>query len=102
MFITIAPSEERFRKHEGMFGLYNSAARLGNATGPPCLHLDTCFKKQLLGILSPHFGRIYEWVLRIELQGRGTLHIHLAMWALLREDYVVAGSKVWLVAGLHV
>ena len=69
-----------------MFAGYTTNQRLGNATGPLCLHIDTVFKKQLLGLLSEHFDKIYEWALRVEFQGRGTLHVHLAMWALLKED----------------
>ena len=96
IFVTIAPSEERVRKHTGMFAGYTTNDRLGSATGPLCLHLDTVFKKQLPGLPSPFFGHIYEWALRVEFQGRGTLHVHLAMWALLKEDYVVAGRMGYL------
>ena len=81
VFITIAPAEERVRRHDAMFGAYATARDLGDITGPLCLHIDTLFKQLLLPRLTPFFEQIYEWALRVEFQGRGTLHVHLAMWA---------------------
>ena len=91
VFITIAPGEHRVKLHDAMFGVYGTHAALGDATGPLCLHIDTLFKQLLLPMLRSHFKEIYEWVLRIEFQGRGTLHIHLAMWCILLANYVVKG-----------
>ena len=79
------------RKHEGMFGAYGSNRDLGDATGLPCLHIDSVFKQQLMLTLVSHFERIYEWATRIEFQGRGTEHMHVAIWALLRENYEIVG-----------
>ena len=93
MFITVAPSEDKVRVHAGQLGLYDTNTSKGDCTGPLCLHLDMIFKKLLLPVLGPHFRKIYEWSLRVEFQGRGTLHIHLAMWALLFADYDIAGRS---------
>ena len=91
MFITIAPGEEKFPCHEAMFGIHDSNKSLEDVTGPLCLHIDTIFKKCLLTALGPHFARIYENTLRVEFQGRGTLHVHLAIWAKLLLDHVIEG-----------
>ena len=90
-FVTIAPDEGKVLRHVAMFGIYDSAAALSYTTGPLCLHIDCVFKKLLLNVLSDHFEAIYEWVLRVEFQGRGTLHVHMAMWAALKKDYDVVG-----------
>ncbi len=55
------------------------------------MHIDTLFKQLLLPIPAPHFEQIYAWALRIEFQGRGTEHIHLAMWARRRKGQAVVG-----------
>ena len=91
VFITIAPGEDRVKLHDAISGVYGTHAALGDATGPLCLHIDTLFKKLLLKVLREHFGDIYEWALRVEFQGRGTEHIHLALWCLLLPNYVVEG-----------
>ena len=91
VFITIAPAEDRVHLHEAIFGVYGSNAANGDVTGPLCLHIDSVFKKLLIGVLRPHFDKIYEWALRIEFQGRGTLHVHLAMWALTKSGYSIVG-----------
>ena len=88
-FITIAPGEHRVTLHEGIFGVYRRA--LHDITGPLCLHIDALFKKQLLAMLDQEFARVYEWSLRVEFQGRGTEHVHLAMWAELKPGKIYVG-----------
>ena len=94
VFITIAPAEDRVHLHEAIFGVYGSNAAKGDVTGPLCLHIDSVFKKLLIGVLRPHFDKIYEWALRIGFQGRGTVHVHLAMWALTKSGYSIVG-RTW-------
>ena len=89
MFITIAPGEHRVTRHSGMFEAY--AAALHDITGPLCLHIDALFKRQLVNFLKPHFKNVDEWSPRIEFQGRGTEHVHLAMWAELKPSKTYVG-----------
>ena len=38
--------------------------------------------RQLLGLQGVFWDRVVEHLVRVEFQGRGTLHLHLALWAL--------------------
>ena len=77
--------------HDSVFGAYGRHSALSYCIGPLCLHIDSAFKKLLLETLRPHSERVYEWALRVELQARGTLHIHLAMWVIHKGDCEIAG-----------
>ena len=45
-------------------------------------------------LLGPndYFVRVFEHMLRVEFQERGTLHIHLALWALVQPDIDLRGT----------
>ena len=43
-------------------------------------------------VSNDYFEKVAEYVIRTEFQGMGTLHVHIAMWALLR-DLSIAGTS---------
>ena len=40
------------------------------------------------------FDAVYEHCIRVEFQGRGTLHIHVIAWAILKPGVRIAGNVV--------
>ena len=40
------------------------------------------------------FDEVYDYCIRIEFQGRGTLHIHVVAWAILPHGVKLAGNVV--------
>ena len=91
LFITIAPAEEKFPKHDAIFGGYSTPEARGDAAGLLCLHFDTGVSTLLLPVLRPDVGDNFEWALRKEMQGRGAIHWRLAMRAGLLPGMPVEG-----------
>ena len=46
-------------------------------------------------LLAPgrFFSHIFEHVIRFEFQGRGTLHIHIALWAIVAAGQELRGTS---------
>ena len=42
--------------------------------------------RQLLGLKGVFWCRVVEYLLRVEFQGRGTLHFHLTVWLITKGD----------------
>ena len=40
------------------------------------------------------FEEVYDYCIRVEFQGRGTLHIHVIAWAILQPGVEIAGNVV--------
>ena len=40
------------------------------------------------------FEEVFEYCIRVEFQGRGTLHIHAIAWAILQPGVRIAGNVV--------
>ena len=47
---------------------------------------------QLLGDAN-YFKHVFEHVIRVEFQGRGTLHIHIALWAIVADGLDLRGTS---------
>ena len=50
--------------------------------------------KGLLVSDNDFFDEVYDYCIRIEYQGRGTLHIHVVAWAILQPGVEIAGNVV--------
>ena len=50
--------------------------------------------KGLLKSGNEFFDEVYDYCIRVEFQGRGTLHIHVIAWALLQPGVRLVGSVV--------
>jgi len=91
VFITIAPAEWTFLLNNPLFHRYKYAgdwtnpADLGDVQGPMALHIYNVLMTIMKGLLAKNkfFDEVYEWCIRVEFQGRGTLHIHIALWAIV-------------------
>ena len=100
VFITIAPGEWDFPLHEALFGNYKRPQGFANCkdlehcTGLLTLHLYNVLTAVFDVLLRPNefFECVYEHVLRVEFQGRGTLHIHIALWAIVRAGVDLRGN----------
>ncbi|CAK0903536.1 unnamed protein product [Prorocentrum cordatum] len=85
VFMTIAPAEWKTLLHDGMFARVREASDLTELQPALTLHLyhtiTTLFEKVVLASPSEcGFKRVFQYVLRIEFQGRGTLHVHVLAW----------------------
>ena len=49
---------------------------------------------QELLVTNDSFDEVYEYALRVDFQGRGTLHIHVVTWAILQRGVEVEGRVV--------
>ena len=87
LFITIAPGEWSFLLHNPLFADFKYAQdggvrRLKDITGPLALHIYNVLMSVMKQLFQERdnefFERVYEYVIRVEFQGRGTLHIHIA------------------------
>ena len=94
VFITIAPAEWEFPLHIPLFHAWKKPVDfptnprdLSDVQGPLTLHIYNVLMAvvtQLLGS-DEFFDKVWEHVIRGEFQGRGTLHIHIALWAIVRS-----------------
>ena len=102
VFSTIAPGEWIFSLQEAVVGNlevpagFSNAAALEHCDGLLALHLynvPTTMFSQLSLRKGVFVEEAYEHVLRVEFQGRGTLHVHITLlsgrWARLGLDSVV-------------
>ncbi|CAK0851570.1 unnamed protein product, partial [Prorocentrum cordatum] len=85
VFMTIAPAEWKALLQDGMFARVREASDLTELQPALTLHLyhtiTTLFEKVVLASPSEcGFKRVFQYVLRIEFQGRGTLHVHVLAW----------------------
>ena len=100
VFLTIAPCEWKFPLLYAMFEQHKfprdgpKFVRLSELGGPLALHLYNVLNVVLQGLIgSIEFWRSIEnYVLRIEFQGRGTLHVHIALWAILYAHRDLRGT----------
>lgn len=92
VFITVAPAGWKFLSHEGVMCGY-SGKHKEKIAGALTLRIYQCKTQLLLGLLQENefFQECYEHVLRIEFQGRGALHVHLALWCKVRLGVTIEG-----------
>ena len=99
VFITLAPAEWMFPLH-ALFQAwktpdgFNHPGDLSEVTGLLALHLYNVLKEVLDRVLagSEFFSYVFQHVIRVEFQGRGTLHVHIALWALLYDHIDLRGT----------
>jgi hypothetical protein len=88
LFITIAPAEWKFLLHNDVLGAYLGGDRLPEVQGPLTQHIHNVLVKVFSKLLAKggneYFELVLDYALRVEFQGRGTLHIHIAAWVLPR------------------
>ena len=84
VFLTIAPAEWKFPLHVPVIAGWP----LSQAQIFLTLHFYTCLKEGLEKLMRGEFpsattglGAITDWVFRFEFQSRGTLHVHVLVWA---------------------
>jgi len=100
VFITVAPGEWIFPIHNPLFHRwkhpmgFDNPRDLSHVVGPLTLHIYNVLMTVMRSLFQENefFERVYEYVIRVEFQGRGTLHIHIAMWAILRSA-TIAGTS---------
>ena len=100
VFITIAPAEWVFPIHFPLFHAWKKPAdcpthprNLSDLQGPLTLHIYNVLMAVVTQLLSADefFEKVWEHVIRVEFQGRGTLHIHIALWAMVRSAVDLRG-----------
>ena len=100
VFLTIAPGEWTFPLNS-MFCAWKSnmnhknPGELSHMTGLLALHIYHVLKAMMTELLGAggkdFFECVFHYLLRVEFQGRGTLHIHVAFWALLYDEVDLRG-----------
>ena len=101
VFITIAPAEWRFPLHFALFQhwkhgeAYQHPQDLSKIQGLLTLHIHSVLTAVVEGFLrdKQRFDEMYEYVIRVEFQERGTLHLHVAAWAILHDHMDLRGNS---------
>ena len=64
--------------------------------GPMTLDIYRALMETMQELLVPNefFDEVYEYAVRVEFQGRGTLHIHVVAWAIIRAGVKITGRVV--------
>ncbi|CAK0880619.1 unnamed protein product, partial [Prorocentrum cordatum] len=83
LFITIAPAEWKVLLHEPLFADWKAADRMSACQGMLSEHIYDQLYDGMKQILRPNefFEEVFDYVIRLEFQGRKTEHIHIAAWA---------------------
>ena len=91
-FITIAPAEWTFPLPGWLQDLVK-AGKLSECSGVVALHIYHVLITTMKEVLQPGdwFSDVFHYCMRIEFQGRGTVHIHVAMWAIARPGLDLEG-----------
>ena len=81
-FITIAPAEWLFPLPAWLQDL--AATNLSDISGVVALHTYHVLMVTLTAILRENvwFSSVFHYCIRVEFQGRGTIHVHVALWAI--------------------
>ncbi|CAK0882662.1 unnamed protein product, partial [Prorocentrum cordatum] len=84
LFITIAPAEWKVFLHEPLFADWKAADRLSACQGLLAEHIYELLYDGMKQILRPNefLEEVFDYVIRLEFQGRKTEHIHIAAWVL--------------------
>ena len=70
--------------------------------GPTTLDIYRILMEAMQGLLvsgDDFFDEVYDYCIRVEFQGRGTLHIHVVAWAIIKPGVKLEGRDVdnrWL------
>ena len=86
LFWTIAPSEWKFPMH----GIYDEyyPDRGHDVGAMAALHMYNCIQDAILKLVteknSQWFTQVLHYLIRLEYQDRGTIHFHVAVWAILK------------------
>ena len=93
-FITIAPVEWLFPLPAWLDDLVANG-RLSDVSGMVALHIYHVLLVALKEILQPGewFDEVFHYCMRIEFQGRGTVHIHIALWAIAKAGLQLEGRN---------
>ena len=99
LFITIAPAEWLFPMHCTQEAYYPSSGH--HAAAFSTLHMYYTIKDTILVLLQERNSRwcshIFHYLIRLEYQQRGTLHFHIAVWAIrMRHPRNYIGRAGWL------
>ena len=91
-FITIAPAEWLFPLPCWLQELVANG-RLSDVSGMVALHLYHVLVVAMKAILQPGewFDDVFHYCMRIEFQGRGTVHMHIALWAIEKAGEELQG-----------
>ena len=96
VFITIALGEWQVPLPIWLWMFANGGVhRLSDIQAQNCVHLYNALLAMVDNLLGnkEFFAYIYEDVVRIEFQGRGTLHIHIALWAIVAAGVDLRGRS---------
>ena len=82
LFITVAPAEWKVLLHQPLFADWKAADRISACQGLLSEHIYDIFYDAMKQILRPndYFDCVFDYVIRLEFQGRKTEHIHIAAW----------------------
>jgi len=80
VFITIAPGEWNMAMHMSTKAFKKELSEVQSILTLHLYQYLTDVVKQLLE--SKFFEKVFHYVIRYEFQGRGTLHLHIAIWCL--------------------
>ena len=92
-FITVAPSELNFPL-PAMLNDFTGVA-LSSVQGMLTIHAYHVLIKVMESVFAPgpFFEHVFHYCIRVEFQGRGTLHIHCAVWAIGRQGQDITGRS---------
>ena len=90
-FITVAPAEWLFPLPAWLEDF--RAKNLSDVSGVVALHIYHVLLTTLKTILceGTWFSSVFHYCIRVEFQGRGTIHVHVALWAIARNGRDLTG-----------
>jgi len=93
-FITIAPAEWKVQMPTFLEDLFK-ADKISEASGMVALHFYHILHVLMKEVLLPgnFFEHVFHYCIRTEFQGRGTVHIHVAVWAIARRGHYLEGRS---------
>ena len=99
VFITVTCNEWEFPFHSSIYARFKGK-QMVRFQGPMTLDLYRKLVETMKDLLNTEdqtnefFDEVYEHCIRVEFQGRGTLHIHVVVWAILQLGVKIAGNVV--------
>ena len=88
-------NEWDFPFHESISARFKGKQMI-DCQGPMTLGIYRALMETMTELLKTNefFEEVYDYCIRVEFQGRGTLHIHVIAWAILQPGVEIAGNVV--------
>ena len=96
VFITVTVNEWDFPFHSSIAARFKGL-QMPDFQGPMTLDIYRVLIETMKGLLvsgNDLLDEVYDYCIRVEFQGRGTLHIHVVAWAITKPGVNITGRVV--------